>query len=144
MDTQKKMASELQNKLNKKEAELAKAQVTLKQTEKKLKKTLEDAKMNFIQLSAAIEERNKYKKKTEFLEKEKIPALERKIKELEKGENKEEEETSKEEWNGVKTLELTCPAKINLFFEVKYQREDGYHEIETVMQTVSIYEALWN
>lgn len=36
----------------------------------------------------------------------------------------------------------SCPAKINLFLEVCGTREDGCHEIETVMQTVSIYDKI--
>ena len=39
-------------------------------------------------------------------------------------------------------IEILCPAKLNLFLEVKGKRPDGYHEIETVMQTVSIYDRL--
>ncbi len=36
-----------------------------------------------------------------------------------------------------------APAKLNLFLHVKDKRTDGYHEIETVMQTVSLYDELW-
>ena len=35
-----------------------------------------------------------------------------------------------------------CPAKINLFLEVTGKREDGYHDIETVMQKVSLYDRI--
>lgn len=40
------------------------------------------------------------------------------------------------------SLVLKSPAKINLFLEVEYLREDGYHEIETVMQTVSLFDTI--
>lgn len=39
-------------------------------------------------------------------------------------------------------LEILAPAKINLFLEVKKKREDNYHEIETVMQSISLYDTL--
>jgi len=39
-------------------------------------------------------------------------------------------------------VEILCPAKLNLFLEVKGKRADGYHEIESVMQTVSVYDTL--
>ncbi len=39
-------------------------------------------------------------------------------------------------------LTLLAPAKINLFLEVLGKRSDGYHEIETVMQTVNLYDRL--
>jgi 4-diphosphocytidyl-2-C-methyl-D-erythritol kinase len=35
-----------------------------------------------------------------------------------------------------------APAKINLFLEVLSRRKDGFHEIETVMQAVNIYDQL--
>ena len=34
------------------------------------------------------------------------------------------------------------PAKLNLALDVLGLREDGYHEIETVMQAISIYDEL--
>jgi 4-diphosphocytidyl-2-C-methyl-D-erythritol kinase len=37
---------------------------------------------------------------------------------------------------------LKAPAKINLFLEIKNKREDGYHKLETIMQTVSLYDEL--
>lgn len=37
-----------------------------------------------------------------------------------------------------KTVSESAYAKINLFLAVKGRREDGYHEIESVMQTVSL------
>ncbi len=35
-----------------------------------------------------------------------------------------------------------APAKINLFLEVSARRPDGYHDIESVMQTVSLFDQL--
>ncbi len=35
---------------------------------------------------------------------------------------------------------VRCPAKLNLFLEVLGRRADGYHEIETVMQAVTLYD----
>jgi 4-diphosphocytidyl-2-C-methyl-D-erythritol kinase len=37
---------------------------------------------------------------------------------------------------------LKTPAKINLFLEIKNKRKDGYHKLETIMQTVSLYDEL--
>ena len=37
-------------------------------------------------------------------------------------------------------LTVGCPAKINLFLEVRGVRPDGFHEIETVMQAVTLYD----
>ncbi|MDR1122509.1 MAG: 4-(cytidine 5'-diphospho)-2-C-methyl-D-erythritol kinase, partial [Endomicrobium sp.] len=37
---------------------------------------------------------------------------------------------------------LKTPAKINLFLEIKNKREDGYHKLKTIMQTVSLYDEL--
>jgi len=42
---------------------------------------------------------------------------------------------------GAKLI-VKAPAKLNLFLEVLGRRADGYHEIETVMQTVSLYDVL--
>ena len=39
-------------------------------------------------------------------------------------------------------IKLLAPAKVNLFLEVLGKRPDGYHEIETVMQTVSLYDRI--
>ena len=41
-----------------------------------------------------------------------------------------------------KCLSLTAPGKINLFFELLGKRDDGFHEIETVMSAVSICDRL--
>ena len=37
-------------------------------------------------------------------------------------------------------ITLSTPAKINLFFELLGKREDGFHEIETIMSTVSLFD----
>lgn len=37
---------------------------------------------------------------------------------------------------------VRAPAKLNLCLEVLGRRSDGYHELETVMQTISIYDEL--
>lgn len=42
----------------------------------------------------------------------------------------------------IKKLSLLAPAKINPFLEVSKKREDGYHDIVTVMQTVSLYDEI--
>src|SRR4051812_16244259 len=39
-------------------------------------------------------------------------------------------------------VEVLAPAKLNLFLEVLGRRPDGYHEIETLMVTVDLYDAL--
>jgi 4-diphosphocytidyl-2-C-methyl-D-erythritol kinase len=40
-------------------------------------------------------------------------------------------------------IEVLAPAKINLFLEVLARRADGYHEIETLMARVSVYDSLF-
>src|SRR4029077_4800359 len=39
-------------------------------------------------------------------------------------------------------VEVLAPAKLNLFLEVLGRRPDGYHEIETLMVAVSLYDTL--
>ncbi len=39
-------------------------------------------------------------------------------------------------------LRLLAPGKVNLYFEILGKRPDGYHEIRTVMQTVSLFDEL--
>jgi 4-diphosphocytidyl-2-C-methyl-D-erythritol kinase len=39
-------------------------------------------------------------------------------------------------------VEVVTPAKINLFLEVLGKRADGYHELETVLVTVAMYDTL--
>jgi len=43
---------------------------------------------------------------------------------------------------GIDTMEFTAPAKINLYLKVLSKREDGYHEIETLFERISIYDRL--
>ena len=40
-------------------------------------------------------------------------------------------------------LVVHAPAKLNLFFEVLGKREDGYHEIETLMCPIDLYDTLY-
>lgn len=39
-------------------------------------------------------------------------------------------------------VEVWTPAKLNLFFEVLAKRSDGYHEIETLMTPIDLYDTL--
>jgi len=39
-------------------------------------------------------------------------------------------------------LTVKAPAKINLFLEIIGKRPDGYHNLETVMQTINLYDEL--
>lgn len=39
-------------------------------------------------------------------------------------------------------INLKAPAKINLYLRVKGKRPDGYHDIDSLMQTVSLYDEL--
>jgi 4-diphosphocytidyl-2-C-methyl-D-erythritol kinase len=36
-----------------------------------------------------------------------------------------------------------APAKLNLSFEIVRKRDDGYHDIRSVMQTVFLHDYLW-
>lgn len=40
------------------------------------------------------------------------------------------------------TIKIKAPAKINLSLDVTGRRNDGYHDLEMVMQTISIYDEL--
>jgi 4-diphosphocytidyl-2-C-methyl-D-erythritol kinase len=40
-------------------------------------------------------------------------------------------------------FEVLAPAKINLFFEVLSQRSDGFHEVETLMAPIGLYDTLF-
>ncbi|MFC1501460.1 4-(cytidine 5'-diphospho)-2-C-methyl-D-erythritol kinase [Elusimicrobiota bacterium] len=40
-------------------------------------------------------------------------------------------------------MKVLAPAKINLFLEVKNRRPDGYHNIESIMQTVNLYDEIY-
>ncbi len=39
-------------------------------------------------------------------------------------------------------IKIQCPAKINLTLKVLDKREDGFHNIESIMQTISLYDYL--
>ena len=41
------------------------------------------------------------------------------------------------------SVHVDCSAKLNLFLEVLGKRDDGFHEIETLMSAVSIYDSLY-
>jgi 4-diphosphocytidyl-2-C-methyl-D-erythritol kinase len=41
-----------------------------------------------------------------------------------------------------KSVEIKAPAKVNLFLEVCGRRPDGYHDLESIFQAVSIYDNL--
>ena len=42
----------------------------------------------------------------------------------------------------VKSIRVKCPAKINLNLKITGKREDGFHNIESVMQTICLYDTL--
>jgi len=42
----------------------------------------------------------------------------------------------------VASLSLKAPAKINLFLKILRRRPDGYHEIESLMQKISLFDTL--
>ncbi|OGT95081.1 MAG: 4-(cytidine 5'-diphospho)-2-C-methyl-D-erythritol kinase, partial [Gammaproteobacteria bacterium RIFOXYB2_FULL_38_6] len=42
----------------------------------------------------------------------------------------------------MKPLTLLAPAKLNLFLHVVGQREDGYHELQTIFQLINLYDEL--
>ena len=42
----------------------------------------------------------------------------------------------------MKKFEVKCPAKINLTLEVLGKRPDGFHDIQSVMQTINLYDIL--
>ena len=39
-------------------------------------------------------------------------------------------------------MELLAPAKVNLFLEIIGKRADGYHEIDTILQTINLYDKI--
>ena len=39
-------------------------------------------------------------------------------------------------------IRILAPAKLNLYLEIVGKRPDGYHELETVMQTITLYDEL--
>lgn len=42
----------------------------------------------------------------------------------------------------MKLIKIQCPAKINLTLKVTGKRPDGFHNIESIMQTISLYDYL--
>lgn len=42
----------------------------------------------------------------------------------------------------MKTIKIKTPAKINLTLEVLNKREDGFHNIQSIMQTINLYDYL--
>lgn len=42
----------------------------------------------------------------------------------------------------LNTVKIKCPAKINLTLEVVNRREDGFHNIKSIMQMISLYDYL--
>jgi 4-diphosphocytidyl-2-C-methyl-D-erythritol kinase len=42
----------------------------------------------------------------------------------------------------MKAIQVRCPAKINLTLEIIGKRPDGYHELRTIFQAVSLYDEL--
>ena len=42
----------------------------------------------------------------------------------------------------MSVLRVTAPAKINLTLEVLRRREDGYHEIASIIQTIGLFDVL--
>ena len=42
----------------------------------------------------------------------------------------------------MKSIRIKCPAKINLTLEIVNRREDGFHNIKSIMQLISLYDYL--
>ena len=42
----------------------------------------------------------------------------------------------------MKSIQIKCPAKLNLTLEVVNRREDGFHNINSIMQLISLYDYL--
>lgn len=42
----------------------------------------------------------------------------------------------------MKNIKIKCPAKINLTLEILNKREDGFHNINSIMQTINLYDYL--
>jgi len=42
----------------------------------------------------------------------------------------------------MRKLTLRAPAKINLYLDVLFKRKDGYHQIESVIQSITLYDIL--
>ena len=46
------------------------------------------------------------------------------------------------EFMGMGSLKLIAPAKVNLYLNVKGRREDGYHEVSTIMHALMLHDVL--
>ena len=42
----------------------------------------------------------------------------------------------------MKTIKIQCPAKINYTLKIKGKRPDGFHDLESIMQTIGLYDYL--
>ena len=42
----------------------------------------------------------------------------------------------------MKSIKIKCPAKLNLTLEVVNRRDDGFHNINSIMQLISLYDYL--
>ena len=42
----------------------------------------------------------------------------------------------------MNSIKIKCPAKINLTLEIVNKREDGFHNIKSIMQTINLYDYL--
>lgn len=42
----------------------------------------------------------------------------------------------------MKTIKIKCPAKINLNLKITGKRKDGFHNIESIMQTINLFDYL--
>ena len=40
------------------------------------------------------------------------------------------------------TIKIKCPAKINLTLEIVNRRDDGFHNIKSIMQLIDLYDYL--
>lgn len=43
----------------------------------------------------------------------------------------------------MKSISIQCPAKINMTLKVVGKRDDGFHNIESIMQTIDLYDYLY-
>ena len=41
------------------------------------------------------------------------------------------------------SIKIKCPAKINLTLEIVNRREDGFHNIDSIMQMIDLYDYLF-
>ena len=44
--------------------------------------------------------------------------------------------------DGIKSLRVHCPAKLNLFLQILSRRDDGFHELETLMAPINLFDTL--